>query len=173
MQIEIDRLRVQIKGRDAHIAELKAALTKGVDGVDSVRGELTKKDDEIRALRQTLVERDALVAAKDAALANKDAALVDKDQQIEALRQQQAAPRDPSAQGDDLKRIRGIGPGFERTLKESGVTTYAQMAAWTGDDILRIATLLNTQAGRIVRGGWIEQAAALVAGNGNNSTSDV
>lgn len=125
-QIENERLREQIKGRDAHITELKNTLASRVDEFDRMRSDLQTKETELSALQEKL--KGAVVGTE----------------------------------GDDLKRIRGIGPGFERTLKQHGITTYAQLAAWTGDDILRIAALLNTQPGRVVRGAWIEQAAALL-----------
>jgi predicted flap endonuclease-1-like 5' DNA nuclease len=67
-------------------------------------------------------------------------------------------------QGDDLKRIAGIGPGFERALREAGVTTYQQIAEWTLEDVERMARQLKTAPARIVRGGWVERARELVAG---------
>jgi predicted flap endonuclease-1-like 5' DNA nuclease len=68
-------------------------------------------------------------------------------------------------QGDDLKRIAGIGPGFERALRDAGVTTFQQIAEWTLEDVERIARQLKTAPARIVRGGWVERARELVAGS--------
>lgn len=65
---------------------------------------------------------------------------------------------------NDLRRLIGIGPTNERLLKGLGVTTYAQIAAWTPDDVKRIEATLNFD-GRIERERWIEQAKLLAAGD--------
>ena len=65
--------------------------------------------------------------------------------------------------GDDLKRIRGVGALLEKRLNMMGYTTYAQVAAWTADDIDRVSQQLDFR-GRIERENWIEQARILAAG---------
>lgn len=67
------------------------------------------------------------------------------------------------AQGDDLKRIRGIGVLIEKKLKSLGVTSYQQIANWTRADIDRISDYLDFR-GRIERENWVEQARILLAG---------
>ena len=64
---------------------------------------------------------------------------------------------------DDLKRIAGIGPSFERGLHAAGVTSFEQIAAWTPEDIENIALKLRIVTKRIVRDRWIESARQLVA----------
>ncbi|RWK31627.1 proton-conducting membrane transporter [Mesorhizobium sp.] len=64
----------------------------------------------------------------------------------------------------DLRRLIGIGPTNERLLHGLGVTTYAQIAAWTPADVKRIEETLNFD-GRIERERWIEQAKLLAAGD--------
>jgi predicted flap endonuclease-1-like 5' DNA nuclease len=64
---------------------------------------------------------------------------------------------------DDLKRIRGIGPGFERKLHAAGVKTFAQVAAWTPGDIERMALELSIVPQRILRDGWVERARELAS----------
>jgi predicted flap endonuclease-1-like 5' DNA nuclease len=66
---------------------------------------------------------------------------------------------------DDLARIKGVGPKLVALLGELGVTTYAQIAAWTDADIERIDAQLGRFAGRITRDQWIEQAKLLSAGD--------
>lgn len=77
-----------------------------------------------------------------------------------------AAPKAAPAAGkvDNLRRLIGIGPVNEKLLKGLGVTTYAQIAGWTADDIKRIEDVLNFD-GRIAREHWIEQAKLLAAGD--------
>jgi NADH-quinone oxidoreductase subunit E len=67
-------------------------------------------------------------------------------------------------QGDDLKRIAGIGPAFERALAKQGITSYAQIAAWAPEDVLRIAGVLNISPRRIERDEWIQRARSLAGG---------
>ncbi|MDD9724038.1 50S ribosomal protein L21 [Roseovarius sp. SK2] len=65
--------------------------------------------------------------------------------------------------GDDLKELSGVGPALEKKLQEAGVTTFAQIAAWTADDIAEMDEKLSFK-GRIEREGWVEQAKELVKG---------
>ena len=64
---------------------------------------------------------------------------------------------------DDLKRIRGVGVLIEKKLNSLGVTSYDQVANWTGADIDRISQILDFK-GRIERENWVEQARILAAG---------
>ncbi|MDG4875880.1 proton-conducting membrane transporter [Mesorhizobium sp. WSM4935] len=73
-----------------------------------------------------------------------------------------AAPT--TGKADNLRRLIGVGPVNERLLKGLGVTTYAQIAAWTDADVKRVEEVLNFD-GRIAREKWIEQAKLLAAGN--------
>ena len=69
----------------------------------------------------------------------------------------------PAAAGaDDLKQLSGVGPALEKKLHESGVTTFAQIAAWTDADVEEFGEKLSFK-GRIEREGWIEQAKELAA----------
>lgn len=70
-----------------------------------------------------------------------------------------------STGGDDLKRIKGIGPKLDARLKELGVTTYAQIAGWTDADLATIDAQLGAFAGRPKRDNWIEQAQLLTGGD--------
>ncbi|MBY6153038.1 50S ribosomal protein L21 [Vannielia litorea] len=62
--------------------------------------------------------------------------------------------------GDDLKQLSGVGPALEKKLHEAGVTTFAQIAAWTDEDVAAMDEKLSFK-GRIEREGWIEQAKKL------------
>lgn len=75
-----------------------------------------------------------------------------------------AAPTAAAGKADNLRRLIGIGPVNEKLLKGQGVTTYAQIAAWTDADVKRIEEVLNFD-GRIAREKWIEQAKLLAAGD--------
>lgn len=71
-----------------------------------------------------------------------------------------AAKAPKAAAGDDLKKLSGVGPALEKKLIEAGVTSFAQIAAWTEDDVAAMDEKLSFK-GRIQREGWIEQAKEL------------
>ena len=72
-----------------------------------------------------------------------------------------AAPAATAAAGaDDLKALSGVGPALEKKLHENGVTSFAQIAAWTEADVAEMDEKLSFK-GRIEREGWIEQAKKL------------
>lgn len=74
-----------------------------------------------------------------------------------------AAPKAAKAAADDLKALSGVGPALEKKLHEAGVTTFAQIAAWTADDIAAMDEKLSFK-GRIEREGWVAQAQKLAKG---------
>jgi len=73
------------------------------------------------------------------------------------------APVAPAG-GDDLGRIKGLGPKLVEQLRGLGVTTFAQIAAWDDAEIDRIDAGLGRFQGRIRRDDWPAQAALLAAG---------
>jgi len=76
----------------------------------------------------------------------------------------EAAPAAAAVEGaDDLKKLSGVGPALEKKLHAAGVTTFAQIAAWTEEDVAAIDEQLSFK-GRIEREGWIEQAKELAKG---------
>ena len=70
-----------------------------------------------------------------------------------------------AAEGDDLTRIKGLGPKLAATLRELGVTRFDQIAGWSDADIERIDGQLGRFQGRIRRDDWVEQAGLLAAGD--------
>lgn len=69
------------------------------------------------------------------------------------------------AGGDDLGRIKGVGPKLKALLTSLGVTSYAQISNWTDADIARIDAQLGSFAGRATRDNWVEQARLLASGD--------
>ncbi len=67
-----------------------------------------------------------------------------------------------AAGGDDLKVLSGVGPALEKKLHDAGITSYAQIAAWSDEDVEKYGDLLSFK-GRIEREGWVEQAKDLAA----------
>ncbi|QOL80195.1 50S ribosomal protein L21 [Pseudooceanicola spongiae] len=65
-----------------------------------------------------------------------------------------------AAGGDDLKKLSGVGPAMATKLNDAGITSFAQVAAWTDADIARIDEELALK-GKIEKEGWVDQAKAL------------
>jgi small subunit ribosomal protein S2 len=64
--------------------------------------------------------------------------------------------------GDELTRLNGVGPVIAAKLAAIGVTTLAQVAAWTEDDVAKVDEQLSLK-GRIGREEWVEQARKLTS----------
>ncbi|MBX4971737.1 5' DNA nuclease [Rhizobium binae] len=75
-----------------------------------------------------------------------------------------AKPAARAAKADDLKLIAGIGPKLEQVLNAKGVRSFAEIAAWSDEDIARLDAELGFN-GRIGRDDWTGQAKTL-AGRG-------
>ncbi|HSG95850.1 MAG TPA: hypothetical protein VLA28_10035, partial [Afifellaceae bacterium] len=65
-----------------------------------------------------------------------------------------------SGAGDDLTKIKGIGQVLKGKLNQLGITTFRQIADFTGADIERVNAELDFP-GRIERERWVEQARDL------------
>ncbi|KLE34984.1 hypothetical protein [Aurantiacibacter luteus] len=72
-------------------------------------------------------------------------------------------PAPAASEGDDLLRIKGVGPKIVNLLAGLGVTSFAQIAAWDDAEIVRIDDQLGRFQGRIARDEWVEQARFLAA----------
>ena len=55
----------------------------------------------------------------------------------------------PEGDGDKLTNIKGIGPVAEGQLKEQGITTFAQIAALTEEEIAKVDEYMPFSADQI------------------------
>ncbi len=60
---------------------------------------------------------------------------------------------------DDLKKVHGIGPKLEGTLKGLGITSFRQIVNFQADDIVFVTAALDAFKGRIERDDWMSSAA--------------
>lgn len=74
----------------------------------------------------------------------------------------EAAPA-AAAATDDITLIGGIGATLKKKLQAAGITTLAEIAALSADEIARLDADLKL-GGRIERDEWVEQAKELLAG---------
>ncbi|WP_299587277.1 NADH-quinone oxidoreductase subunit E [uncultured Tateyamaria sp.] len=65
---------------------------------------------------------------------------------------------------DDLKMIKGIGPGLEKELNAAGVYHFDQLASWTPEEVAWADQHLVRFKGRVSRDNWVTQAQALASG---------
>jgi predicted flap endonuclease-1-like 5' DNA nuclease len=64
---------------------------------------------------------------------------------------------------DDLKRLSGVGPKYEKILHGLGFFHFDQIAAWTAEQVKWVDDHLNFN-GRIAREEWVRQASLLADG---------
>ena len=88
--------------------------------------------------------------------------LATPDAPVEAAAETAEATAQADTGPDDLKRISGVGPVLEEMLNSEGITTFAQIAAFTPADIEAIEPKLKFD-GRIERDDWVVQATELAA----------
>ncbi len=72
------------------------------------------------------------------------------------------APRNDA--GDDLKKIKGVGPKLEALLQSLGFWHFDQIAAWTDAEVAWVDDNLDGFKGRVTRDEWVEQARILAGG---------
>lgn len=123
------------------------------------------------ALRRTKVTTDTSdvldeghgPAARNTALIDAPPAAVTQDGAPLDVAAEKAPVKAANAPGDDLSRIKGVGPKLVAILHENGVTEFGQIAAWSEADIDAIDAKLGRFQGRIRRDNWPEQARFLAA----------
>ncbi len=73
-----------------------------------------------------------------------------------------SAARD--GKGDDLKKIKGVGPKMEKMLNGMGFYHFDQIASWSAQEIAWVDDNLKGFKGRVSRDNWADQAKTLAAG---------
>ncbi len=82
-----------------------------------------------------------------------------------AAQEEAPATAEAPAAGDDLKKISGIGPAFEKKLKAAGLTTYQQIVDMTEEDMDALAEKVSgVSKEKMLADDWKGQAAQLIAG---------
>ena len=74
-----------------------------------------------------------------------------------------AAPKKAAAKAgnDDLTKLDGLGPAFAKKLNEAGVTSFAQIAAWTEADLDSLNESITGLKAKAEANNWIEAAKSL------------
>lgn len=83
-----------------------------------------------------------------------------------AADKEEEAPKkkaEASAEGDDLKKLNGVGPALEKKIIEAGYTSYAQLAELSAEQITELESTIG-KADAFAKNGWAEQLKELMAG---------
>ncbi|MFN3834410.1 MAG: 50S ribosomal protein L21 [Glycocaulis sp.] len=70
----------------------------------------------------------------------------------------------PAAGNDDLTQLNGVGPAFAKKLNAAGVTSFAQVAAWTDADLDALDAEIAGVKAKAESGEWVKQAKELAKG---------
>lgn len=123
--------------------------------------------DEIGRLQRENDSLSSVAARHQAALevsqaSAKPAALGSKTKTVKATVKNRTDSKKASpvkTEVNDLTAIKGLGPKAAAALKADGISSFAQIANWTADDINQWDEKL-TARGRIEREDWVGQAKA-------------
>ncbi|WP_375548025.1 50S ribosomal protein L21 [Oceanicaulis alexandrii] len=77
-----------------------------------------------------------------------------------APKAEKAAPKAKAAAAasDDLTQLTGVGPAYATKLNEAGVTSFAQIAAWTDAEIERLDGEISGLKAKAEKGDWVAEA---------------
>lgn len=156
LRAEVDRLKAELDACGRARAELERRLREAEAALASARA----RPAPAAAAQQAPAQLISTPAAQPKPATARPAAAKPAVQRATPAPRKPAAPAKP----DNLRRMIGIGPVNERKLRELGVTTFAQIAAWKAADIKRVEEVLEFD-GRIERERWIEQAKYLAKGD--------
>lgn len=148
----VRELELKVRLRDDLIAELKRSIEEQKKHIAAADARTAAADARTAAAEARAASADARVSEAEARASEAEARAASAEARASAA---------PAAAADDLKRIKGIGPAFERKLQALGVSSFSTIAAWTEADIERIAEALAILPQRITRDGWIEKAKNL------------
>lgn len=82
-------------------------------------------------------------------------------EQAEVVKEEKPKAEEKVAKSDDLKKVEGIGPKIEETLKAAGISTFAQLAT---TEVEKIAEIIAEVRGNHVPDTWPQQAGLAAEG---------
>ncbi len=175
----VGELEAQLQSTQAALAAIEESGTAPADverlqaDLESCGAERGKLAAQIAEMEQDLASRDLRIAELEAELAAKPevtaapvpvAAAADagpsKEEGLARIAEiaERTAGGGPAAD-DDLKKVHGIGPKLERTLKDLGISSFRQIANFEQEDIAYVTAALDAFKGRIERDDWMSSAA--------------
>lgn len=159
------RLQDLRREKDAQLLSLRQraeqaeeALRRAERAIDENSRYVTQLDDRLERQKTLLAQLEEELAEAQTRRAD-EATLAARLQELEEELTLMSMQRD----GDDLTLIRGVGPKLARQLNAMGIFRLEQIAELDPQSLADDAHLLHAHKGRILRDGWIEQAARLVS----------
>lgn len=154
LRADLDSCQSQSKDKDDLIGRLEARLEgRGVDAAGDKPKPVPKSAAKPAA---------APLKAVDAPAPDFDKDGVHKGTNEGVKPKTLDAPR--AGKGDNLKKIKGVGPKLEKLCNKLGFWHFDQIAAWTDDEVAWVDANLEGFKGRVTRDNWVEQAKLLAAG---------
>jgi predicted flap endonuclease-1-like 5' DNA nuclease len=176
-QIELRKLaseRHTLRARLRRDADRRSELESALGAEKELRRQAS--DEHHAALAGLRTRITEIEAAKDAEIARLNGELQRARAEAERAVAEAQAARDAAAAAvnvaavsgrtsaktpQGLRRIRGIGPAYQRVLEQLGVTRVQQVAAWQAHDVAAFAEKLKMRADRIIKDDWVGQAKLL------------
>jgi len=166
---ERNALRTRLAQAETKSRELASAFraeaqlrSEFVDAHAASSASLRARLAELEAQLLALPELELRLVELEAKLREQDEQLRQRDERIRELSERLHRPDSkPPGERVGLRRIRGIGPAYERALLAIGITRVSQVAQFTSEDIARIAPLIKARVDRIERDDWVGQARLL------------
>lgn len=152
-QAKAERLEAELRASEKRASTTEEELHQLREQHDALRGLMTVRAERIRELERLLDERDENLAETKQALER-----AQEEARAERARADEAAV---TTAPDDLRKLYGVGPKVEERLHSLGIRRFVDIAAWTDEDIDRIAPQLKVHAKRIRKDGWVENAREL------------
>jgi len=82
----------------------------------------------------------------------------------EAKRPKSAVQQEKAAKADDFTQLKGVGPKAADAIVAAGITTFAQIAGWSDEDVVWADENIKGAKGKASRDDWRAQAKALLEG---------
>ncbi|MDW8327772.1 MAG: helix-hairpin-helix domain-containing protein, partial [Anaerolineales bacterium] len=133
---------------EREVAELRARLANRVYALHRAEAELARLRAEVIEARSAVAEMEEELLTETVAAPTQVTPAMD-------------VPATDAAAGDELILINGIGPVFQKRLKEAGITTFAQLAETPEERILEIVQAKKWQA--VDASFWKRQAREFAA----------
>jgi len=149
---------------DAHLAELKRAMER-------MDLRMAAMEQEVQGLRAQLSEVLPTVNYERERLrvAEERVAVLDGGKHPSMLPPWFEPPAEKTSGGlptegvEALERIKGVGPRTARLLVDAGIRTIAEVAAWSDEDLARVALIVGKKPAQITKAGWVASARSLVS----------
>lgn len=149
---EVQRLTAELDAARRDRAEAQRELERARGDIAQLRSELTAVRQDSRRLGSDTTAQAAAAVPPAAGAPPRSITVSDPE-----------GPLAPGA-GDDLTRLKGVGPKLAAVLHEQGVTGLSDLAALTDDQAAALDARLGSFAGRVQRDRLPEQARLLVEG---------